>query len=135
MKKRAILCVDDEKTVLDTMKEQLKTCFGDRYIYEFAESVEEAWEVIDEWNREGVRICLIVSDWLMPGIKGDEFLINVHERFPDIVKIMLTGQADIHSIQKAKDFADLHCCLYKPWDEEELIEKIRDGMESICNNR
>ena len=41
---------------------------------------------------------IIVSDWLMPGMKGDEFLIQVHQKFPHIVKVLLTGQADSEAI-------------------------------------
>jgi signal transduction histidine kinase len=48
-----------------------------RYFYELAESVEEAWEVIEELYEEGIRIIIVISDWLMPGIKGDEFLIQI----------------------------------------------------------
>ncbi|MGL5804818.1 MAG: response regulator, partial [Xenococcaceae cyanobacterium] len=44
MSNSAILCVDDEPFVLESIKEQLKRRFGDRYIYEVAESVDEAWE-------------------------------------------------------------------------------------------
>ena len=71
MSSAAILCVDDEIVILDSLKEQLKRYFGDRYIYEIAESAEEAWEVIEELHEDEIKILIIVSDWLMPGIKGD----------------------------------------------------------------
>jgi predicted signal transduction protein with EAL and GGDEF domain len=48
MSNSAILCVDDEIIILESLREQLQRHFGDRYLYEVAESVEEAWEVIDE---------------------------------------------------------------------------------------
>ena len=56
---------------------------------------------------------MIISDWLMPGMKGDELLIRIHELFPKVVKIMLTGQADEVAVNRAKELANLHCCLYK----------------------
>ena len=65
----------------------------------------------------------------MPGIKGDEFLISIHQRFPEIVKIMLTGQASEMAIEKAKKEANLHACLYKPWTEEELIKIIDSAIK------
>jgi CheY-like chemotaxis protein len=46
MSDTAILCVDDEAGILVCLKEQLKRCFGNRYIYEVAQSAEEAWVVI-----------------------------------------------------------------------------------------
>ncbi len=92
------------------------------------ENVNEALEVIDELMEEEVKIVIIVSDWLMPGIKGDEFLIEVHKKFPGIVKIMLTGQADSVAIERSKKEANLFKCIAKPWTETELIETINSGL-------
>ncbi len=133
MAKPVIMFVDDEPDVLDTLKEQVKNHLGDHYMFEAAENVEEAWEVIEELEEEGVHICLIVSDWLMPGARGDEFLIDVHEKHPHIVKVMLTGQADDEAIDRAKAKADLHRCLAKPWKESALIETIQTGVEKLWN--
>ena len=130
MSKKAILCVDDEKIILDSLKAQLKRNLRRRYLYEFAESAEEAWEVIEELQEDEVDILIIVSDWLMPGMKGDEFLIKVHQLFPKIIKVILTGQADEQAILRAKQLANLHSCLYKPWKEEELIKIMLSGLES-----
>ncbi len=127
----AILCVDDEQIILTSLELQLKKHFGNQFMYEFAESAGEAMEIIDDLAENGIRIVLIVSDWLMPGTKGDEFLINVHQQHPEVVKVMLTGQADLDAIEKTRGQADLHCCLYKPWTEEELKEAIVTGVERI----
>jgi DNA-binding NtrC family response regulator len=124
----AILCVDDEIMILESLREQLQRHFGDRYLYEVAEGVDEAWEAIDELYAEGIRILVIVSDWLMPGIKGDEFLIAVHARYPDIVTVMLTGQADEAAIERVRAEANLHACLRKPWTEAELVHTIETAL-------
>lgn len=131
MSKPVILCVDDEKVVLNSLKRQLKQAFGNNYQYEAAENADEALELIDELTQENIGIILIVSDWLMPGMKGDKFLIKVHQNFPKIVKIMLTGQADESAIKRAKDQAKLHCCLYKPWSQAELVETIKTALEKL----
>lgn len=128
MSKSAILCVDDEVVILDSLKKQLKRKFGDRFIYEVAESAEEAWELIEELNDEAIDIIAIVSDWLMPGTKGDEFLIQIHQRFPEVIKVMLTGQADETAIERATREANLHACLYKPWTEAELTQIITTAI-------
>jgi CheY-like chemotaxis protein len=128
MSQKAILCVDDEELILNSLSDQLHNHFGDRYIYEFAESADEALEVIEELNQEGLHILVIVSDWLMPGMKGDEFLIWVHQHYPHIVTVMLTGQADQEAIERVRKHANLHRCLYKPWSEEELIDTLRSGL-------
>jgi CheY-like chemotaxis protein len=131
MSKPVILCVDDEEVVLDSLKIQLKNFFADQYLYEVAESADEAMEVIEELNLEDKPVIVIVSDWLMPGIKGDEFLIQVHQKFPKVVKIMLTGQADEAAIARATQYANLHRCLHKPWTGEELIETIKSGLQKL----
>ncbi len=128
MSNSAILCVDDEVVILDSLKEQLKRLFGDRYIYEMAESAEEAWEVIKELQEDKIEIIVIVCDWLMPGTKGDEFLIQIHQRFPNLITVMLTGQADESAIARAQQQANLYACLHKPWTEEELYQIITSAL-------
>lgn len=131
MLNKAILCVDDEQIVLLGLRDQILKHFGDRYRYEAAESAEEAWEVITELHAEGVKILIIVSDWLMPGMRGDEFLIQVHQRFPDIVTVLLTGQADDAAIERARQFANLHAYIPKPWTETALIKTIQAGLRKF----
>lgn len=128
MTKKAILCVDDEKIILDSLQAQLKKRFGNNYIYEFAEGPQEAFEVIEELVEEGIDILIIVSDWLMPNMKGDEFLIAVHKRFPSIVNVLLTGQVDESAIERVQKEANLHRFLKKPWQELELFEAITSGL-------
>ncbi len=128
MSNLAIICVDDEAVILESLKKQLKRHFGNSLIYEIAESAEEAWEIIEELNMDSVDIIAIVSDWLMPGMKGDEFLIQIHQRFPKVIKVMLTGQADKDAVERAKKEANIHACLYKPWTESELIDIIKTAV-------
>ena len=128
MAEQIILCVDDEEIVLNSLEMQLKEQFGEKYIYEFAENAEDALEIIEELNEENVEVLVIVSDWLMPGLKGDEFLIKVHQKFPNIIKVLLTGQADKKAVERAKAQANLHICINKPWKTSELIDSIKSGL-------
>ncbi|MGB3509950.1 MAG: response regulator [Microcoleaceae cyanobacterium] len=131
MSKPTILCVDDEMVILKSLRTQLKAAFGDKYSYEIAEDPEEALEVIDELTDEGSNVIIIVSDWLMPKMKGDDFLIQVHQRFPGVIKLMLTGQADERAIERAKSEANLYSCISKPWSEGELIETIKSALGKL----
>ena len=131
MSKLAILCVDDETLILNSLIRQLQTAFDDQYLYETAENAEEALEIIAELQEEQTDLLVIVSDWLMPGAKGDELLIQVHEKFPGVVKIMLTGQADTDAVQRAEEQANLHACLAKPWNEQELVAMIQSAIEKL----
>ncbi len=130
MNKPVIVCVDDEADILNTLKMQLKNEFKDNYFYELAESGDEALEVIEACQGED-QVIVVVSDWLMPGIKGDELLMRIHEKHPKIVKVMLTGQADTAAVKRAVEHADLYCCLYKPWKGEDLIKTIKSGLAKL----
>lgn len=131
MLKAVILCVDDEAVVLNSLKIQLKNAFETAYTYESAESADEAMEVLQELQSDEIPVVVIVSDWLMPGIRGDEFLIQVHQTFPQIIKIMLTGQADDEAVDRSMQYANLHRCLHKPWQTEELVEAIKSGLAQL----
>lgn len=131
MSKPVILCVDDERIVLDSLRTQLAAAFGDTYIYEGAEDAEEALDLINDLNEEGISVILIISDWLMPGIRGDELLIQIHKDYPNVIKIMLTDQADEVAIDRAKKQANLHRCLSKPWSEDHLLETIKSGLSKL----
>lgn len=131
MSKQALLFVDDEKMILQSLKTQMKKHFGNRYLYEFAESANEALELIEELCSEQVELLLVVSDWLMPNMRGDEFLIQVHQRFPQVVKVMLTGHASDEAVDRAYQQANLHRCIRKPWEEQELIATLTSGLEAV----
>ncbi|AFZ08393.1 response regulator receiver protein [Oscillatoria nigro-viridis PCC 7112] len=130
MNKPIILCVDDEPDILNTLKMQLKKEFKNDYFYELAESGDEALDLLEDFQ-EKAQVIVVVSDWLMPGIKGDELLIKVHQKYPTIIKVMLTGQADAAAVQRAVEEADLYCCLYKPWQSKDLIETIKSGLAKL----
>jgi two-component system sensor histidine kinase ChiS len=129
MKKPVIICVDDEQMILNSLNKQLQRKFGDRFEYEFAESAEEALEIINELAEDGYTILMIITDQIMPGMTGDKFLINVHEKHPKPIKILLTGQAAIESAINAVNKADLYRYMTKPWDEEDFLLTIEKGLQ------
>ena len=105
--------------------------FQGDFLVETADSASEAMEIIEELASGGTSIILIVSDWLMPEMLGDEFLEKVHKKYPGIVKIILTGHANEEAIEKAKKNANLFKCIHKPWSKEELINTIKEGLKKI----
>ena len=130
--KGVLLCVDDEPIVLTALRDQLRRAYGSEYVIDVAESAEEALELLDELAGEGHRLLVIVSDWLMPGMKGDEFLVQAHRRFPTVVKIMLSGQAEQAAVDRARREAGLHEFLAKPWNAQELVKAIDQGLRGIA---
>jgi response regulator RpfG family c-di-GMP phosphodiesterase len=126
----AILCVDDEEIILRSLSQDLSRQFKD-YSIELAQNAKDALEILDELSLEGVKVLVIVSDWLMPGMKGDEFLIEAHKKFPKVIKILLTGQIDKEAIENAQLNADLKCTFSKPWDSAELVAKIKEEIGKL----
>ena len=129
MEKGVLLCVDDEIIVLTALKDQLRRAFGNEFVIDVAESAEEGLELLDELAEAGHKLLVIVSDWLMPGMKGDEFLIEAHKRFPSVVKIMLSGQAETAAVDRARKEAALHDFLSKPWNAQALVDTINQGLK------
>ena len=126
-----ILCVDDEQIILESLQMQLENYFGSRFNFEFSEDPTDALTLVDEIVTNGSKMLVIVSDWLMPEMRGDELLTKIHAKYPHIVKVMLTGQADVNAVENAKVNTNLHRCLNKPWNEQELIEAIESGLSRI----
>jgi len=133
--KQIILCVDDEHTILDSLKLELIKLLGDSYIIETAEDALEALEVIENLLSRGYEIPLIISDHIMPEMKGDEFLKRVHQISPKTLKIMLTGQASIDAVANAIKYARLYRYIPKPWDVTDFDLTIKEALHSYEQER
>ena len=112
MEKRKIMLVDDEEFVLNSLVRSLK-----REGYELVTFINPL-EALEHLKRE--RVDVIVSDHRMPDMTGIEFLIEAKKRFPDIVRILLTGYADMEVAVRAVNEGKLFRFLTKPWDDNEL---------------
>jgi DNA-binding NtrC family response regulator len=130
MRQQAILCVDDEVIILISLTQELKTHFGARFLYEQATDAAEALAIVEDLSAENVEIIFVISDWLMPGMKGDEFLEEIHKKHPDIKAIMITGHADETAIRRVQSNGSVVAVFNKPWDSKELIRTI----EAHCGN-
>lgn len=130
MNKKIILCVDDEKIVLESLRSELEGELPVPYALEFAESGDEALEVIADLLADGDELALIVTDYIMPGFKGDEVLIKVCAESPDARQIMLTGQASLEGITNAINNAKLYRYISKPWEKSDLLLTIREALKS-----
>lgn len=125
---KAILCVDDEPMILLALVQELKSAFNESFIYEQALNAEMALQTIGELEEEGIHLVLILSDWLMPGMKGDAFLDRVAQEHPAIKAIMITGQADGEAMERTRRIGSVQAILRKPWQPDELISIIRASL-------
>ena len=125
MKKIAILCVDDEKIILDSLKIQLENNFKNKYLFEYAENGEEALELVEYFLAENVDILLVISDYQMPGMKGDEFAKRLKSMLSGINIIMLTGQIPPDVKENLIEKNIILNVIDKPWDEKALVDIIK----------
>jgi DNA-binding NtrC family response regulator len=120
--KGTIVLVDDEDMVLTSLKSflDLET---DYEVVTF-KSVKKALDHIA--NNE---IDLVISDYLMPEMDGIKFLARVREIKPEVPRIILTGYADKENAIKAINEVGLFQYIEKPWDNDDILIIIRNGLE------
>ncbi len=122
---RAILSVDDDPLVLSSLMQQLERHFAEEFVLEFAQSAEEALDVIGFLDQDGIDLVIIISDFVMPGMNGDEFARKVQNVHPGISILMLSGQADGMVIETLVNEHTISGSMGKPWGESELVARIR----------
>lgn len=127
MSNPTILCVDDERNVLLTLRSQLLRHFPD-YTIEIAESGSEALDLVEELVADGIDIPLVIADQIMPGMKGDDLLIELQTRHPKIVKVMLTGQARAEDVGNVVNRGNLYRFIAKPWNEVDLTLTVHGAL-------
>lgn len=124
--KPTVLFVDDNPEVIRGIVRVLR---NQPFQILSAHSAEDAMDLL---KRSGVDV--VVSDESMKGMNGTEFLCWVAEHFPDTVRIMLTGQPSVPSMQTAINEAGVFRYLVKPVREFELAMTIRDAIEPVSES-
>ncbi|OJW83934.1 MAG: hypothetical protein BGO69_09390 [Bacteroidetes bacterium 46-16] len=135
MENGVILCIDDERVVLHGLQAQLGRDFGSKYAIEVAESGEEALELVKELLGAGNDLPIVISDQLMPGIKGHELLKQIHKLSPATYTILLTGQTDLEAVTEAVNHANLYRYISKPWEGPDLILTVREALKGFYQDK
>lgn len=117
-----LMVVDDE---VDNLALLYRTFRRDFQVHK-AESAREALEILD---REG-EMAVIISDQRMPGMSGIEFLGQTLERFPDTIRMVLTGYTDVHDLVDAINNGKVFKYITKPWDARDLLPIVQQAAET-----
>ena len=116
-----ILIVDDEEAILETMS----FTFMDDYNVLTTSDPTKAMGLIEE----NTPIAVVITDQRMPGMTGVDLLKQVYERFPETVRIILTGFTDSETTVKAINDGHIYGYVNKPWEPEELKTIVRRASE------
>lgn len=126
MDKLYIICVDDQREVLNALTEDLEV-FENYLKIEECESVNEAWDVIESIDAEGNHLALLITDQVMPNNTGVDLLkkLRSDSRFNQSKTILLTGQATHKDTIEAINSAHLDHYIEKPWQKVQLHSIIK----------
>lgn len=118
---QTILFVDDEADILKALKRELRS---EPYQQHFAQSGQEALDLLAQTS-----IHVLISDMRMPHMDGVALLENVATRYPDIIRIVISGWADADSILDAINNGHIYRYIVKPWDARELKVTLRQALK------
>jgi len=119
--KPTVVIVDDEQSIL----KELRILLGRTYNVHVFANPEEAERFVDEHP-----VDLVVSDEMMPEMRGSVLLARIHKKHPDICNIVLSGQAEKDDIVRAVNEGHIFSFLYKPAERQQLINVIEKGLEN-----
>lgn len=120
-KKYTILCVDDEKNILSSLRRLLRP---EGYNILLANGGAEGLEILEK-----NEVDLVISDMRMPEMNGAEFLEKVYKTYPDTMRILLTGYSEISSTIDAINKGNIYKYISKPWEENDLKLTIRNAID------
>ncbi len=116
-----LLFVDDEQNILSSLKRLFRSS-GHRILT--ATGGQEGLAILERQH-----VDLVISDMRMPGMDGAQFLEKVATQWPDTVRILLTGYADISSTVAAINNGGIYKYISKPWDENDLKISVQRALE------
>lgn len=121
-RKHTILAIDDEQNNLSLLYRTLRN----NYNILLASSGKEALEFIEEYGNE---ISLILSDQKMPIMEGTEFFKQISDKYPEVIKILLTGHSNIDILVDAINECHLFQYILKPFEPEQLCMVVENGIK------
>lgn len=127
--KDVIICIDDESIILTLIKAQLEAHFGDLYSFRYFETAEAALEEVTKLKENKENLVMAIVDQILPGKQGTDFLKEVSELFPNVIKILFSGKSDFSAVIEAINEAEIFRYLIKPWDETDFLNIVERGLQ------
>jgi two-component system sensor histidine kinase ChiS len=130
-----ILCVDDEASVLQAVRSQLREHYKNTIDIEIASSGSEAIEMVNELMEDGVDLWVVLCDEIMPEQRGHQVLAEIHKASPDTRTVLLTGQTELEAVTESVNHANLFHFIAKPWERMDLLMTVDRAIESLQADR
>jgi len=126
-----VLCVDDDRQVLDSLRRDLEEGLRGECTLEVCQSAAEADEVIEDIDKQGGILGVVICDQVMPEEDGVHFLQRLHQRQPWVRKILLTGYAGLESAIYGINHSGLSRYFEKPWNKATLVHNVRELLSGM----
>ena len=118
-----LLCVDDEANILSALKRLFRS---QGYTILTATSGKQGLELLEKEH-----VDLVISDMRMPEMNGAQFLEQVKNRWPDTVRLLLTGYAEMPATVDAINKGGISRYISKPWEDTDMVMLVREALERL----
>jgi DNA-binding NtrC family response regulator len=125
---KAIMIVDDEFIILESLRLQLSRLIGPDILLEAASSAQEACSEIEAMSQRGDDLRLVISDFNLDDAKGTDVLKVAASFFPDTLKVILSGQSDNTVLEEFNQTYGLYAFVSKPWDFEQIKQLVESAI-------
>lgn len=117
---KKLLIVDDDPGVINSLR---RVFMDEDFSVLLFENAAQAFEILEKQT-----VQVVISDQKMPGMSGTDFLSIVKDKYPQIIRIMLTGRAELEDAVKAVNEGEIFRFFQKPCDTDELLFSVRQAF-------
>ena len=135
MTRLAIVCIDDERSVLLSLRDQLSRILECDCTIELAQNGPDALSLLEELASANVPTPVVICDQALSNTHGHVLLSQIHQRYPQMRTVLLTGLAQLNDVVYAVNHANLYRYLSKPWDEIDLGLTVREAIRSYFQDQ
>lgn len=123
-----VLCVDDNEEVLQSLRRELRRGLRGRARIELSNSAAMALKRLGDMSADERVGVVIVSDWLMPGMRGDEFVHQVQRQHGALPVVVLSGHISGEAATAMQALDQVRAIMPKPWRSEDLLSHIEQAL-------
>lgn len=126
---KGIYCLDDDQLITVILRFQLTSALkGNSFVLEVENDPHIFLELMNTNAMNGIEPIVCIVDFQMPLMRGDEVVRIVKERFPNVKIIMLSGNSNAILVSDLEEDGMLDFYLTKPWDNDDLLDKVNQCL-------